>query len=149
MYATQSDIVALYGEDILHVADRDGDGVVDVASVDAALADASAEVDSYLAVRYALPLPEGTNVSVLRRITADIAIYSLAQSRDILTEELRRRYEDALKALMRLSSGQQTLIVPATPDPDADPDAPIDGSPRPVVQDGPERLFSRDQTRRF
>ena len=147
IYASQADIIELYGERALYVADRDGDGVPDAAAIERALAEASAEIESYLATRYALPLPAGTDLSILRKLAVDIAVYGLAQSRDVLTEELRRRYEDALAALRRLAKGEQALQLPA--DPDADPDDPAAEGPRAIVQGGPERLFSREKMRDF
>lgn len=147
MYATPTDITDLYGADALFVADRDGDGVAEIEAVDRALAEAGYEIDSYLATRYALPLPLGTNVSVLRQLAVDIAVYRLAQSRAVLTEEMRRRYEDAIAALRRLADGRQALQLPSPPA--ADGEEPVTGGsgPRPVVQSGPERLFSRAKMR--
>ncbi|WP_296639303.1 phage protein Gp36 family protein [Roseinatronobacter sp.] len=61
-----------------------------------------------------------------------------------LSEEHRRRYEDALGALKRIAKGEAALVLPA--DPNADPDsATADQGPRPIVTGGPERIFSRDQ----
>lgn len=145
-YATRSDIVELYSEDALVVADRDRDGVPDEAAIARALAMASAEIDTYLGVRYALPLP--STPEILRQWCVDIACYRLAQTADVLTEELRRRYDDAIAALRRLAKGEQGLVVPV--DPDADPEEePVDNSPRPIVAGGPPRLFSREKLREF
>lgn len=141
-YATQADIVDLYGPNALYVADRDGDGVADADAVTRALNAASDEIDSYLAVRYRLPLD--TTPGILRQYAVDIALYRLALGREVLSEEHRRRYEDALGALKRLAEGKAALILPQ--DPDADPDSPTaDQGPRPIVTGGPERIFSRDK----
>ena len=147
IYASQADITELYGDRILYVADRDGDGVPDVPAIERALAEASAEIDSYLATRYALPLPDGTDLSVLRKLCVDIAVYTLALSRDVLTDEIAKRHENALASLKRLAKGEQTLQLPAGPD--ADPDDPQADGPRAIVQGGPERLFSREKMRDF
>ena len=147
IYASQADITDLYGERVLYVADRDGDGVPDVPAIERALLEASAEIDSYLATRYALPLPDGTDVSVLRKLAVDIAVYTLALSRDVLTDEITKRYENAVASLRRLAKGEQTLQLPA--DPDTDPEDPHADGPRAIVQGGPERLFSREKMRDF
>lgn len=56
-YATRQDIIDRYGEDELIVAaDHDEDGVADATVVEQGLADASDEIDAYLAGRYTLPL---------------------------------------------------------------------------------------------
>lgn len=140
-YATQADIVTLYGADALVVADRDGDGLPDAAAVARALELASAEIDTHLAARYRLPLPAG--VPMLGQWCVDIALYRLAQTADVLSEEMRRRYEDALAALKRVAEGKAALVLPT------DPEAPegADTSPRPIVAGGPPRLFTRDRMR--
>lgn len=139
-YATQGDIAELYGPHALHVADRDGDGLADAAAVTRALEGASDEIDSYLAVRYRLPLAQPPRI--LRQHAVDIALYRLALSADVLSEEHRRRYEDAIAALKRIAKGEAALVMPV------DPEAEDDGQgPRPIVSGGPERIFSRDKMR--
>lgn len=145
-YATKADIITLYSDAALIVADRDGDGVIDDLAVDQALQAASDEIDLYVGVRYDVPVAPVP--SMLIRLTVDVAIYILAQGADVMRDELRVRYEDALSLLVRLSKGSAALPPPPfVPDPD-NPDAvaPLDG-PRPIVASGPARLFSRDQMR--
>lgn len=143
-YATQAHIVVLYGDDALVVADRDGDGVADSAAVAAALDHASAEIDTHLAARYALPLPGVP--AMLVAWCCDIALYRLALSAAVLSEESRRRYDDAIGALKRIAEGKAALVIPADPDAPA-PETPTDSSPRPIVTGGPERLFTRTTLR--
>lgn len=145
-YATRTDIEDLYGAAALYVADRDRDGVPEDAAIDRALDDASAEIDAYLRVLYDTPVAPVPQLLV--KLTCDVALYLLAQTGDVRTEEHRTRYEDALKALARLAEGKMKLPPPPPPPVDpSDPDAPVplDG-PRVIVATGPERLFSRDKT---
>ena len=146
-YAAAQDIVDLYGPSALYVADRDGDGAPDAAAVDRALTSASDEIDSYVGVRHALPLP--VVPGILRQHCVDIAVYRLALSADVLTEEHRRRYEDAVAHLRRIAEGKAALVLPTDPDVPADPDAPDMSGPRPIVADGPPRLFTRPAMRDF
>lgn len=139
-YATQADIADLYGPDALYVADRDGDGVADAVAVTRALSSAKDEIDSYLGVRYRLPL--AAVPGILRQYAVDIALYRLALSREVLSEEHRTRYDDALAALKRIAEGKAILVLPA------DPEAEDDGQgPRPIVSGGPARIFSREKMR--
>lgn len=141
-YATSTDIIDLYGENALFVADHDRDGDPDLIAVDRALASASAEIDTYIAVRYALPLAEIP--AFLATVCVDIAVYRLALSHDVLSEEHRRRYDDAIAFLKRVADGKAALIFASSaPGTDGEP-AP---GPRPIVAEGPERLFSRDKMR--
>lgn len=56
-YATLQDLIDRFSEaELLQIADRDQDGVVDAAVVEAALADASDIIDGYISTRCQLPL---------------------------------------------------------------------------------------------
>lgn len=143
LYATADDIIDLYGADALYVADRDRDGEADMSAVDRALVSASDEIDSYLAVRYTLPL--GICPGILRQHGVDIAVYRLALSADVLTEEHRRRYDDAIAHLRRIADGKAALVLPA-PDPGED-GADLSGSAQPIVVGGPPRVWSREKMR--
>lgn len=141
-YATRQNIVDLYGEDALFAADRDGDGVTEDAAIDAALARASSEIDTYIGVRYELPL--AANPDSLIQPCVDIALYRLAHDAAARSDEDRTRYEDAVKFLTRISKGEATLNLP--PPGEGEPGADLEG-PRPIVTSGPPRIFSRDETR--
>ena len=109
-YATQADLEARFGADELtQLTDRVNAGVPDAAIVARALSDADAEIDGYLASRYALPL--ATVPPALARIACDIARYRLWEDR--ASEEVRRRYEDARRLLESIARGQVSLGLPA------------------------------------
>jgi len=110
-YATQADLETRYGAtEVLQLADRNADDTADTGVIDAALADASHEIDGYLAVRYTLPLSE--TPALLTRLCCDIARYRLWS--DDATDQIRQRYEDAVTLLTRLSSGSVQLGLSAT-----------------------------------
>jgi phage gp36-like protein len=140
-YATQADIVTLYGANALVVADHNRDGIVDSAAVTRSLTSASDEIDTYLAARYTLPLTEVPGF--LKTLAVDIALYRLALSADVLSEEHRKRYEDALGHLKRIAKGEAALVFTATP---ATGDIDVSGA-QPIVSGGPAKLFTRDLTR--
>lgn len=113
-YAIQTDIENRYGTDaLLVVADRDDDQVVDADVVTEALEDASAEIDSYVGVKY--PLPLATVPRVLSQLCVDIAFYKLSADADMATEERRQRYDDAIGLLKRFAKGEVTLGLPQPP----------------------------------
>lgn len=144
-YATSEDITAIYGADLLaRVGDHDFDGEVDAAAVAAALQRASDEIDSHIGVRHRLPLD--ATPPVLVQICVDIAVYRLAQSGAVRTDEDRTRYEDAVAHLARIAKGTATLALPEA-DP-VDPTDPTAGQgPRPIVTSGPPRIFTRELLR--
>jgi len=76
--------------------------------LDVALEDASAEVDSYIGRVASLPLADPP--PVLRRLTVDIAIYRLMSLLPKeMVEDARQRYEDAVRWLESVASGEIAL----------------------------------------
>lgn len=134
-YASSADIETLYGAPFLAlVADLDGDGDADSAVIERALEDAHAQADAYIGARYNLPLDEAP--LALRRPVVDIAVYVIAQSADRMTDEIAKRYVDAIQFLRDVSQGRAALNIGA-----ADSNNTGLGAPR--IQSSP-RLFSRE-----
>ena len=114
-YAEQQQIVERYGaETLLLLAPRPDDAqAVDETAVARALSDAANEIDAYVGRKYDLPLDPCPDI--LTRLAVDIAAYRLADTADTLTDERRRRYEDATTLLQRIACGEVSLGVPAGP----------------------------------
>jgi phage gp36-like protein len=93
-----------------------------------AIARADAEIDSYLALRY--PVPLTTASKRVKSLSVDLALYQLYSRRGLAPEVRRRRYEDAVAFLRQVALGQ----------------AVIDGAGGDAPEDiaGADRLFSRD-----
>ncbi len=108
-YVTLQELEDRFGtEEILALTDRDGDGTPDSAVVDRAVADAGAEVDSYLEPRYTVPLADPVP-EMVRRVAADITRYRLYDNAP--SDEVRTRYEDAVAWLKRVSEGKASIGV--------------------------------------
>lgn len=112
-YATPAQLVARFSErEAIALSDRTGTGEVDEAQLVAGgLQPASEEIDSYLGRRYALPLavggvPMASPPAMLVGICCDIARYRLTGTEVQETDAIRRRYNDALKALQLLADGK-------------------------------------------
>lgn len=109
-YATNSDIIVIYGEAVLDaVASRDGSGRQNYESVDAALQSASDEIDTYIGSRYTVPLTAPP--PYIRQCAVDIAVYRLALDIGPRTEEMRLRYMDAITYLKSVAKGDIDLPV--------------------------------------
>ncbi len=107
-YAIQTDLEAQYGsEQVLIASDRDGSGTADTGAITAALTAASQEIDSYLAVRYDLPLESPP--TRLTDVCCDIAMYRLSGDAGSGTEDKEDRYDKAVKWLTMISKGYATL----------------------------------------
>ncbi|WP_075175588.1 gp436 family protein [Acinetobacter indicus] len=107
MYATETDLVARFGQEVdqlklMHASTS--------TAVEDALQDATEEINGYIGGRYALPLP---NVpSNLERMACDIARYRLYFQQP--TEEVRKRYEDAISFLKLVATGKAHLQIQDT-----------------------------------
>lgn len=134
-YATRQDLVDRIGERVLiELTDRNEmpSGAIDETVLARALSDAEAEIDSYLAGKFALPL---TDVPViLTRLCCDIVRYLLAGP--ALTDEIRDRYRDAIAFLKDVAAGRATLGLNSA----QETTSPADG---PEVS-ADDRVFSKD-----
>lgn len=75
-----------------------------------ALRDASAEVDGYLRGRYVLPLLEVPANLVL--FVVNMAVYNLLRLRpQLVMEDVRTRYEDAVRYLRGVAKGELHLSL--------------------------------------
>ena len=108
-YAARTTLETAFGaEELVQIADRDGDGEPDATLLTAVLSRADVLIDGYLAGRYALPL--AAPPPVLVAVAADLARYWLYD--DAAPEQVRKRYEDALACLKDVASGKVLLALP-------------------------------------
>ena len=137
-YAVQADLEQRFGIDaVLTASDRNGKGEINVPIVTLALSDATAEIDTYLAAKYDLPLT--TVPSILARICSDVAMYRMSADIGALTEEKRTRFEDALAWLKDVAKGTASLGL-------ANDDAVVLDIPQTsVAMDAGARLFTRSK----
>lgn len=140
MYASAQDLQERYPErDLIQLTDADGEQL-DVARLERALADASAEIDGYLQGRYTLPLAKPPQHLTL--LACDIAMYRLQVLRPLGDiEDARERYEDALRYLRQVARGEVQLGL------SEDGVAAPQGSGPEMIS--PRRTFTRDAMRGF
>lgn len=132
-YATQQDLIDRFGlDEITQISDETGSGTLDTGRVAQALADANAQVDGYLGTRYTLPL--STVPPALTLNACDVARYRLAR---MPTDEMRQRYQDALRWLGKVATGEYGLGV------DAQGQTPAETSGIQISAD--RRVFDRDR----
>lgn len=134
-YATQADLVDRFGAEELAQRTNRTDGLtIDTVVLGRALSDADAEIDGYLATRYALPL--SSTPPVLARLASEIARYRLCD--DKAPEAVRQRYEDAVKLLKGMANGDVQLAG-------ATPALTSGGSGNAVAATVPARVFGASQ----
>lgn len=109
IYYTQADYIARFGDqELVRLTDEDSTGQPDSFAFDRAAADASADIDAYLASRYPLPLADP-----LPRALTSIAA---ALTREKLhgqfpTETVTKEADRARKLLGDLSTGKAKLLL--------------------------------------
>lgn len=104
-YATRAEMIDRFSEaELIQLTDKGSvraDRIVD-AVLNRALADASAEIDGYLAGRYTLPLaPVPANLPLL---CCDIARYRLQHNE--ASEAVKDRYAAAIRFLTKVATGE-------------------------------------------
>lgn len=94
-YCTQEDLANRFGEtELIQLTDRIDAGAIDTVVLNKAIADAEAEINSYLT---AYPLPLTTIPANFERMACDITRYYLFGS--VVTKQVQKRYDDAVKYL--------------------------------------------------
>ncbi|WP_316196576.1 DUF1320 domain-containing protein [Bradyrhizobium sp. SZCCHNS3053] len=110
-YATKEDIDELYGTALLvRIADYNNDREPDPEVIAKGLESADEICDAYLSAQYTIPVTP--TPGVVKNCAIDIAVYKIALGRTGRTDEMRVRYEDALKLLEKISTGKVGLGLP-------------------------------------
>ncbi|MGE4265431.1 MAG: gp436 family protein [Desulfovibrio sp.] len=107
-YATMQGMVSRFGlSEVIALTDREANGAVDEPVLGAALVEATAEIEGYLAGRYALPL--ASVPPLVAGLCCDIARYRLSGANVLETDPTRNRYRDAVRLLEQISAGKVGL----------------------------------------
>ena len=108
MYASLQDMLDAFGEgEVVALTDREDTGsVVEAVALDA-IARASSEADSYLSVRYRVPV--AVVDPALVDCVCQIARYRLTGTEVSETDPIQQRYDRAVKWLERIARGDANL----------------------------------------
>jgi phage gp36-like protein len=136
-YATKQALLERFGDDeVTQLTDQLGQGDVDDVLLTRVIADADSEIDSYLSVRYALPL--ATPPPVLTRLACDIVRFLLYKN--AAPEIVVKRYQEAARMLRAIAAGEINLGVESSAGIEVEAGAEFEGD---------ERVFSRERTQGF
>lgn len=106
MYCTLADLTArFHPDDLLTLTDDDHDGLADAPVIEAAIAEAAAEIDLFLGARYAVPFADPPET--LRPLAAALAAHRLyLRRRQALSPEHAAEYARAVAALAAIARGE-------------------------------------------
>jgi len=108
-YCTLSNIKAMMDEDeIIRFTDDYDAGIINTSVTDKAIAGADALIDSHIAKRYSVPVSPVPDIVL--DLAVDIAIYKIYSRRSQPPDEIRRKYDDAVKYLEKVAAGK--IIIP-------------------------------------
>ena len=139
-YCTLDDIKDMMDEEeIIRFTDDAGAGVVNTDVTDKAIAGADALIDSHIGSRYSVPVSPVLDIIVA--LACDIAIYKLYSRRSAAPEEIRKKYDDAIKYLEKAAAGK--IIIPGATS------SSTSSSDDAVIITTSERKFSRDTMEGF
>lgn len=153
-YATIADLASRFPAELTLLAADETTGLRDDVRIGHALDDASIEIRAILAARYApaeLAALDASSLEVLRVYASDIAFYRVALSFGRTTENIKERYEIAIKRLEAIASGKgalSTTISTAPAGGGADVEVGDIGQNEVVVV-APERVFTRERLGRI
>jgi len=135
-YCAQADVQnRVSAADLVALSDHDGDGSADAAVVARAIADGDAEIDSYLGVRYGVPLT--TVPAAVKVRSVNMAVYYLQMGRQSVTEDAREQYKADVAWLKGVAAGSVSLGIAPKP---------AEASGAASVQiDVADRVFGRDE----
>lgn len=127
--------------DLIQLTDFDGDAdAVDDTRLQAALDDASAEIDSRIAKAVTLPL--ATPPRMLAVLCRDLAVHRLYSNIGMATEAQTKLRDSAVSFLEKVGRGELALGGTG----DAPPEV---TSPGVAMTDGPERMLTRARLKGF
>lgn len=136
-YCTQAEIEERYGpEALVRYADRDEDGEPDSDVITRAITDADGVIDSYLQVKFVVPVPPPLP-PVLVAYAITLAWCNLLRGARSMHEDDRKDCEAALQWLKDLAAGK--VQIGLTPKPAASASAPG------VRYEVDDREFGRDK----
>lgn len=119
-YATNQDILTRIGPGkYVLLTDDTNAGIADESRVTQAREAAEAEIDSYAARRYVVPVdaaPDSDLAGVLRAVAVDLAVHRLYERRPPVPEDVRRRHDWAIVWLSAVATGAVLLAGAATPE---------------------------------
>lgn len=150
-FAATADIQARFPAEAAALCADEQTRLPDWARFDAALGDASTEIRAILAKRYSVEDfadIDDDSAALLKLFAIDMAMYRVALSFSRSTEQLKERYEVAVRRLEAVALGRGGLTFKTPSGVNALGEGP-GTSPNEVIVIAPQRQLGRDDRRRW
>ncbi len=149
-FAAIADLQARFPNELSLVAADEQTGLRDDQRISLGLQDASNEVRAILAARYApaeMEAFDDVSKQIVAVYTMDIAMYRIALAFTRSTENIKERYDQAVKRLEAIAAGKGALsVINAASGGGTDvPGTGVDVGQNEVVLIAPERVFTRSR----
>jgi phage gp36-like protein len=109
-YCTEDDLLNMIPEEDLTDLTVESGEVPDSAVIDDAISKADAEIDSYLGVKYAVPL--SPTPDQVKALSVDLAIYHLYSRHSIVPPVRQQKYDNAVTFLQQVAAGAAIITGP-------------------------------------
>jgi len=109
-YCSEDDLLKMIPEAELVDLTVESGEVPDSLVIAAAINKAAAEIDSYLGVKYVVPV--APTPDQVKALAADLAIYHLYSRRNLVPPVRQQKYEAAVAFLKQVAAGQAVIMGP-------------------------------------
>ncbi len=109
-YCTEDDLFNMIPEEDLTDLTVESGDVPDSTVVADAISKADAEIDSYLGVKYVVPV--APTPDQVKALSVDLAIYHLYSRHSIVPPVRQQKYEDAVAFLKQVAAGAAVITGP-------------------------------------
>jgi phage gp36-like protein len=109
-YCSEDDLLKMIPQEDLADLTVESGEVPDSLIIIEAISKAGAEIDSYLGVKYVVPLT--TPPAQVKALAVDLAIYHLYSRRSIVPPVWQQRHEAAVAILKQVVAGQMVIVGP-------------------------------------
>jgi phage gp36-like protein len=109
-YCSEDDLLNMIPQTELAELTVESGEVPDSLIIAEAISKAEAEIDSYLGVRYAVPLSDPPDQ--VKALAVDLAIYRLYSRRSVVPPVRQQNYDTAVAFLKQVAAGQAVIVGP-------------------------------------
>jgi phage gp36-like protein len=109
-YCSEDDLFKMIPQSELGELTAESGEVPDSLIIMDAISKAGAEIDSYLGVRYVVPL--GATPAQVKALAVDLAIYHLYSRRSVVPPVRQQKYDAAVAFLKQAAAGQVVIVGP-------------------------------------